>query len=257
MKYKTIEPANALGYAKVTLGTGDTYAEGIIDANGVEIVAPSTELFVTDITDARALLQFAHKFLFVDLDQGPIDSALFATTNGYVFAEPFRSGLALVQLGDDKYFYIDTNGTRPLKETYEHAETFHDDRALVYNKNRKRIIDPHGRTIAVLKYDQVNQYSPSRWQVTRIKGDQYLNGFVDLDGKEVVPLIYGEIVMYQPEVKRCIAGINGKFVFLDENGNVAIPVQYDYASIFSKGKARVRLNGKDFFIDPNGKEVQE
>ena len=254
MKYTKVEPANVLGYAKVSLGTAEHYAEGVIDKNGVEIIAPGTEFLVTDITDARALLQFASKFLFVDLDQGPVDAALFATTNGFTFAEPYRSGLALVKGGDEQ-FYINENGERPLNETYDHAETFHSDRALVVNGDRKRIIDPRGKTIAVLNYDQVNPYSPLRWQVTRVKRDVYLSGFVDLDGKEVVPLIYDNVSMYQDNVKRTLVSIKGVFGYLDDSGNVAIPLKYDYAEIFDQGKARVRLNGRAYFIDPNGKEV--
>lgn len=256
MKYKKVEPANALGYAKVTLGDGATYAEGVIDGKGAEVIAPQTTLFVTDITDAVALLQFANKFLFVDLDKGPVDVSLFETTKGFEFAEPFRSGLALVKVNDEQ-FYINADGERPLKETYDHAETFHNDRALVYQGERKRIIDPMGKTIKELKYDQTNPYTALLWQVTRIKGDLYLSGFVDLNGKEVVPLIYEEIGMYEEDVKRTRVRIKDKLGFLDENALVAIPLIYEYAEIFGKGKARVRLNGRVFFIDPMGKEVAE
>lgn len=255
MKYEKTEPANSLGYAKVSLHIGDKYAEGVIDAKGVEVIPLNTELLVADITDATALLQFANKFLFVDLDQGPVDTTLFATTDGFQFAEPFRSGLALVTVNDEQ-FYINVNGERPLKETYDHAETFHSDRALVYNNNRKRIIDPKGHTVAELKYDQVSSYSASRWQVTRIKNEVYLSGFVDLDGKEVTSLVYDNVGMYQDDFKRTIVGIKGKLGFVDENGVVAIPLVYDYAEVFSKGKALVRLNGRFYFIDTTGKEVE-
>jgi len=254
MKYAKIDVANHLGFAKVSVGTGENYAEGVIDAHGAEIIPPSTEFLVNDITDAVALLQFAAKFLFVDLDQGPVDTTLFATTNGFTFAEPFRSGLALVTVGDDRFF-IDANGERPLKETYEFAESFHHDRSLVYNGGKKRIIDPKGRTVARLSYDQVSPYNAIRWQVTRIKEGVYLTGLVDLDGKEVVPIIYDAFGYFQEDVNRTIVGIKGVLGYLDEVGNLAIPLQFDYAESFVKGKARVRRNGRDYFIDPNGKEV--
>ena len=84
-----------------------------------------------------------------------------------------------------------------------------------------------------------------------------MSGFVDLDGKEVVPLIYNEVGMFQPEVKRMRIGTGDELGYLDVLGNVAIPIQFEYAEIFSKGKARVMLNGRQFFIDPNGKEVAD
>ena len=142
-------------------------------------------------------------------------------------------------------------------EMFDFAETFHMDRAMVMQNGHYRIIDTAGKTVAKMPYDQVNAYTATRWQVTNIKGDVYWSGFVDLDGKEVVPLIYTEITMYQPEVKRSRAVINDKVGYLDDSGNVAIPIQYEYGEIFDKGKARVMLNGRDFFIDADGKEVAE
>ncbi len=256
MRYTKVEAANERGYAKVSSGDGATYAEGIIDAKGVEVIPPRTDMLVNDITGSTALVQVGRAFLFVDLDHGPIDTALLTTEKGYEYAEPFRCGRAMVKL-DDRWFYIDTAGKMLFHEMFDFAETFHMDRAMVMQNGHYRIIDTAGKTVAKMPYDQVNAYTATRWQVTNIKGDVYWSGFVDLDGKEVVPLIYTEITMYQPEVKRSRAVINDKVGYLDDSGNVAIPIQYEYGEIFDKGKARVMLNGRDFFIDADGKEVAE
>ncbi len=264
MKYAKVDTPNAEGFAKVAKGDGSTYAEGIIDAAGTEIIPPLTSILIDDITGSTALVRNGREHLFVDLGNGPIDTNLFATEKGYQYAEPFRCGRAMVQV-DDRWFYIDEDGTQLFNETYDFAETFHHDRAMVKASSSRsvgegehyRIIDTTGRTVAKMAYDQVNPYTETRWQVTTIKGDVYWSGFVDLEGKEVVPLIYTEITMYQPEVKRSRAVIKEKIGYLDELGNVAIPIQYEYGEIFDKGKARVILNGREFFIDPNGKEVVE
>lgn len=256
MKYTKVEPANDLGYAKVSMGDAETYAEGIIDSKGNEVIAPRTDMLVNDITGAQALVQVVREFLFVDLDQGLVDAALLGSEKGYQYAEPFRCGRAMVQV-NDRYFYIDTNGQELFGKDYDFAETFHGDRAMVKEGDHYRIIDTDGNTVAAMHYDQVNPYTPTRWQVTKIKGDVYLSGFVDLQGKEVVPLVYTEIGMWQPEVERTRVEIGERIGYLDGLGNVAIPLVYDYAEIFSKGKARVRLNGRVFFIDPAGKEVAE
>lgn len=256
MKYTKMAPPNAEGFAKVSMGEGSTYAEGIIDAKGVEVIPPRTDMLVNDINGSTALVQVVREFLFVDLGNGPIDTALLTTTKGYEYAEPFRCGRAMVKV-DDRWFYIDTAGNALFNETYDFAETFHGDRAMVKEGEHYRIIDTAGKTVVAMPYDQVNPYTETRWQVTNIKGDIYWSGFVDLDGKEVVPLIYMEIGMYQPEVKRSRAVINEKVGYLDGLGNVAIPIQFEYAEIFDKGKARVMRNGREFFIDPDGKEVQD
>ena len=85
----------------------------------------------------------------------------------------------------------------------------------------------------------------------------YWSGFVDLDGKEVVSVVYDEVGYHDLEGKRLRVGNGDEYSFLDELAQVAIPIQYEYAEIFDKGKARVMLNGREFFIDPDGKELPE
>lgn len=255
-KYTKMDTPNTEGFAKVTAGEGATHAEGIIDAKGTEIIPPRTYLLVNDITGSTALVQNGRLFQFVDLANGPVDTAMFSKAWGFEYAEPFRCGLAMVKL-DDRWFYIDMTGTDPFGITFDFAETFHHDRAMVMEGEKYRIIDTEGKTVARMPYDQVNAQSPWRWQVTNIKGDVYWSGFVDLDGKEVVPLIYDEVGYYDPEVKRLRVGKGDKYGFLDELAQVAIPIVYEYAEIFDHGKARVMLNGRAFFIDPDGKELPE
>lgn len=48
-----------------------------------------------------------------------------------------------------------------------------------------------------------------------------------------------------------------RYGFLDEHAKVAIPVKYEYAEPFDRGKARVALQGRTFFINPAGMEVPE
>ena len=165
MKYTSIDAPNAEGFAKVTAGEGGSYAEGIIDTKGKEIIPSRTDMLANDIT---ALVQVVRAFLFVDLDRGPIDTALLTTGKEYQYTEPFRCGRAMVQV-DDRWFYIDTNGTQVFGTTYDFAETFHYDRAMVKEGEHYRIIDTAGKTVAKMPYDQVNVQSPWRWQVANSK----------------------------------------------------------------------------------------
>ena len=256
MGYTKVDTPNPEGFAKVSMGSGGSYAEGIIDAKGVEIIPPMTSMLIDDITGSTALVRRGREHLFVDLGNGPVDPDLFATTKGYQYAEPFRCGRAMVQV-DDRRFYIDSHGNRLFGASYDHAESFHHDRAMVKEGERYRIIDTTGNTVAPMNYDQVSSQSPWCWQVTRIRGEAYWSGFVDLNGKEITPLIYDEVGYYDPVVMRIRVGKDGKYGFLDEHARVVIPVQYEYAEIFDNGKARVILNGRGFLSDPDGKEVME
>jgi WD40 repeat protein len=48
---------------------------------------------------------------------------------------------------------------------------------------------------------------------------------------------------------------NGKYGFVDQNGNVKIAIKYDYCSEFSNGLAKVQIGSKYGFINSTGKEV--
>lgn len=256
MKYSKVSATNESGFAKVIQGEGETYAEGVIDATGREVIVPSTNLLVSAISGPTALVQKGRDFLFVNLERQRQDPSTLDRTRGYAFAEPYACGLALVQK-DNRYLYLDPQGQPAFSARYDFAESFHQDRAFVILGDHKRIIDTRGKTVAELKYDQVNPQSPWCWQVTRIQGDKYLSGFVDLNGNAVTPLDYDEVGYYDAEVQRIRVGRADKYGFLDERARVVIPVQYEQAEIFAGGKARVMLKGRDFFIDPNGKEVAE
>lgn len=47
----------------------------------------------------------------------------------------------------------------------------------------------------------------------------------------------------------------GKYGYADKSGKIVIPYQYDYASHFNKGKAEVSKDGRTFYIDIKGKEI--
>ncbi len=112
-------------------------------------------------------------------------------------------------------------------------------------------------TVADLNFDQVNTQSPVCWQVTRIEQNTYRSGFVDLNGMPITELIYDEVGYYDPEIKRIPVSTNGRHGFLDDHANVVIPVVYDYAEVFDRGKAQVVRNGRTFYINPDGIEVSE
>ncbi len=251
-----VDPPNEFGFAKISFRVGNIYHEGIVDAQGKEVIRPSSALLVNDIGGNLALVQMASKFLFVPLDQGLVPSDDLDSVDGFQYAEPYRCGLAMVSVNDTR-FYINANFEKAFDADFEFAESFHHDRAIVKVDGRYRIIDTKGNTIAELNYDQVNPQSPWCWQVTKIEEEKYLSGFVDLNGDLITELIYDYVGNYDPEIKRIPVVRNKRHGFLDEHAKVVIAVKYEYAEIFDRGKARVVLNGRSFFINPDGMEVPE
>lgn len=158
---------------------------------------------------------------------------------------------------DDAWFYVDPQGNHAFDTTFDFAESFHQDRALVKQVEQLRILDTHGEVVKELDYDPVIPQSPWCWQVTKIENDTYTHGFVDLDGTSITERIYDDVGYYDPDVKRIRVSGNDRYGFLDERAKIAIPVKYAYAEIFNHGKARVILDGRSFTINPDGVEVPE
>ena len=248
--------SNEFGYAKKSSSVGDVYQEGIVDKNGRIIVPLSPDLSVKDITGKTAVIQVGPKFLFVPLDKGPFTKKDIDSVDGFDYAEPFRCGLAVVAVDDD-WFYLRPDGDLAFKTTFEFAETFHNDRALVMSDDFYHIIDTSGQVVAKLDYDEVNPQSPWCWQVTKELDSGYMNGFIDLEGKPITDLIYEEVGDFQPEINRILVARNGLHGFVDERAKLIIPLIYQAAEIFDGGKAKVTRDGKTLFINPNGDEVPE
>ena len=48
----------------------------------------------------------------------------------------------------------------------------------------------------------------------------------------------------------------GNYGFVDKNGKEIIPLIYEAAEEFKDGKAKVKKEGKEFYIDKTGKPIQ-
>lgn len=51
--------------------------------------------------------------------------------------------------------------------------------------------------------------------------------------------------------------LNGKWGFIDEEGNKICEIKYDYVGLFDNGFADVKLNDEWCFIDQNGLEYDK
>ncbi len=250
------EPRNERGFAKISTRKDEVYYEGIVDAQGDEVVPLSSRLLVNDITGALALIQFERKFLFVPLDAGSYSEGDFASVVGFQYAQPHRCGLALVCV-NDSWFYINSECQRAFEASFQFAESFHQNRALVMLDDKYRILETDGNIVAELNYDQVSPQSDWCWQVINKKNGKYKSGFVDLDGNQITDLIFDNVGYYDPEVKRIRVYMDERFGFVDERAKLVIPLKYEYARPFDRGTARVTLDGRTFLIDPSGNEVPE
>ena len=88
-----------------------------------------------------------------------------------------------------------------------------------------------------------------------VKLDNGKYAFIDHDGN-VVSKEYEDAWPYYAEGKARVRLDNGKYAFIDHDGNV-VSKEYEDALPYAEGKARVRLdNGKYAFIDHDGMSFQ-
>ena len=77
-------------------------------------------------------------------------------------------------------------------------------------------------------------------------------GFVDLNGEEIIPLIYD----YADDFREGLAlvEVNNEYGFIDKEGKVVIPFRnHEWCKGFSEGLASFRVSGKYGFINKKGK----
>ena len=203
----------------------------------------------------------------------------------------FDEGLASVKL-NSKWGFIDKTGKEVIPIKYDFVTRFNNGSSNVQLNNKWGFIDKAGKEIVPVKYQKTGNFIEYGLVLIQ-QNDKW--GYADDSGKEIIPPKYYaiEIAMFELEdepsdwfkVKinandewklidrkgRYLAfddyDIGGyvedmlavaskhKWGFADYNGTVVIPMKFQNAYTFRKGRVAVRLNNKWGFIDKTGKEV--
>ena len=123
----------------------------------------------------------------------------------------------------------------------------------VRNNGKVGMLKANGEDFISVKYDSLGMYSDNML-VAKV-GDKY--GFLNEEGKESVPFVYSQAHNYS-EGLAAVVNENGKFLFIDKLGNVAIkPKKYDRVDDFQNGTCKVYRKDKVWEIDREGKKVKD
>ena len=93
--------------------------------------------------------------------------------------------------------------------------------------------------VIAFKYDDARTYTEDG--LARVSKDGKW-GFIDLTGKEAIPLTYELVDPMENGLARIKE--NGKWGWIDKNGKVVIDVQYDSTSVFENGFSLVNVGGR-------------
>lgn len=180
----------------------------------------------------------------------------------------FSQGIADVKL-NDKWGIVDQKGKEIVVPKYESMEIYEGFPAIVSLNEKYGFIDKTGKEIIPLKYDAVSGFKQG-FTAAQLNAKW---GVIDQSGKTIIPFKYdytdfqssyvdigpfsdGLLRVAIGEVKFNGEWHGGKWGFVDKTGKEVIPLKYDWTTIFENGKAKVGLNGREFYIDKTGKEVK-
>lgn len=267
---------------------------GYIDKNGKEIIPPRYKEASDFMLDC-AFVKTDDKFALIDTCGKELTPPIF---DAYESIDQFAEGLNAVKAGN-KWGFVNKNGQWVIPAKYDNAANFRSGLASVYNAPDDYFINPQGkavypplfdewlydpgdgtciafkkegkygfadstgRVIIQPQYKMAYSFSEGLAYVT---DDNHGTGFINMQGEYVIPPKYefnGPVYCQEGRVIICQNNLRG---FMDKNGKKITPIQYNYATPFNNGFAKVAYLDKAKmtsiyveyaygYINRNGKEI--
>lgn len=230
------------GYCRVYV---DDEHCGLIDRTGREVL-PCVFEKINYPSDGRILAVKDLKVGFYDLEGN------LAVPHQYLKATDYSDSTAVVAIevdGEERYTFIDTAGRRLMAATYPLAMPFREGYAEVYDGKLWGMIDKRGREVLPMKYMYMSLNEKGHF----FAGDTNGLAMFDYTMRPVTDFVYfdpGTTYENRTSVSR-----DGKFGFLDEKGNEAVPCIYDEVGLFRQGRTQVRIGKKYGIVDTTGRIV--
>jgi len=183
---------------------------GYIDSNGIIKIEPKFETFPNYMENS----QFIGNFALVKSKgkYGVIDkSGKFIIPNVYNQLGEFSS---LIAFNKGKLWgYVDSKNKVILKPTFDWAESFQGENAIVAKFDQQGVINRQGLPIVPIEFDEISRMDKERFLVT--SGESV--GLYGIDGKIIVPLEYSEIRQLNSTFYVLIGKGSIDFLYLPEN----------------------------------------
>ncbi|MCL2704368.1 MAG: WG repeat-containing protein [Defluviitaleaceae bacterium] len=211
------------GAAKISVGNlYDDMKFGLVDKNG-EIIIPVEYLMVTNFENGLAAVCvgdidgiYNETNLWGFVDETGAEVVPVGTYSGVIYC---GEGLWAVKSGG-LWGLMDSDCNEIIPGKYKRIRNFYDGAAVAEFEGEWVIIDIHGNVVADLAYNFIS-YSFSEGFAEVYNGDWISGkrGFIDITGREVVPLIFD----YAYEVSEGMAAVrtggwkDGKWGFISVN----------------------------------------
>lgn len=180
----------------------------------------------------------------------------------YDAVSSFEQGLAVINF-KQKQGVINAKGRYVLKPKYRWVEVINAQTPLfkvmlIYRVKgsltyKYGIVGAKGKIIVPIAYNYVAAVNHQQLQAGFIVAKDQQYALLDASGKPLTGFDYTRISPQTHTSQRILARKQKAYGYLDLQGKVAIPFEYQQAANFRKGRAEVLQQGAEFEIDKTGK----
>jgi len=186
----------------------------------------------------------------------------------------FHEGFAMVGL-NRKMNFIDTNGYLLSPQWFENADDFHEGFAIVKLNGKYNYIDQNGNYLSKQWFDDATNFSGGLSIVNLNGKDYHIDNEGNLRCDESINFVKRGHSLYKTKKRRlfgemrnsprdmfdsvarfsegfAIVKLNGKYNYIDQNGNLLCKQWFDDASSFKMGYGWGVLNDTEYYIDKQG-----
>ena len=150
------------------------------------------------------------------------------------------------------YYKLNLNGNTVSFLSNDARNQFIKSLSTLESSNKKRSFEKSKAiflNLSCKQYSEVGNYFEGLAKVEF----QYKWGFIDQEGKEIVPCRYDDVYRFQESM--AAVRLNNKWGFIDKEGKEIVPYRYDNVYSFQEGKVKVCLDNKWGVINESGKEI--
>ena len=250
--------------------------QGVTDRNGNIIINPQYSNISFGGIYVNATLDNEVKIL--DLNGNEIN-------DGYISKLPTKDGEHFIVYGEDGiYKIIDKNGNFIIDRNYTNIEEVSNTYFIVASDKNNGIIDLTGKSLVDLRYNSIVELPNTNLLQANISETSTIS-LINANMQIVATMDEAELVVYDdyirlysetdnkyfdysgneltakdlfPDNKLYARKINGKWGFVDNNGNLKVKNEYEMVTEFNEyGFAGIKLDGKWGVINQNGEVIQE
>jgi hypothetical protein len=235
----------------------------VVDEAGKVITKDSYE-YIGTYQDRRALFSSMvneSKYLYGYLDREGNEVIPAKYENAY----DFNNGKALVQIADNDYGLINSNGEILSRYNYNFVGD-HGDGLLAFKKTidgKFGYMDEAGNVVIPPQFDSALPFEAGRAVVGMAQNYLSRYGVIDKEGNFIIKLQY-DIINYLGENRFSVGRaldeekpyLSYKYAIADENGRFLTDFIFDQISNYENGMTSVSDEKETFFADERGKKVK-